>query len=808
MNPREACTPDGFRDRSIRPLWHPSVAEGYRAVKPTRQVVDDSLNCARYRGAVLSTDNQMSSRNTIGTNSIALIGSSCGSLLAYGFTPFESVRLVLLAGFVSVLGGMIWLSVVKDAVVNLTEVIGVGMALMAGLLAIGNLLTRQLNSWLVLVLLAIPTVAWMRRSVKSSIDRLHAGRNTDMVLLGATPLVALLPFNLKTLPAALIILAVIGIRPTRQWINSLNPGLLVTISAIPGVLTYLAYQISGLNLPWQDAVELDVVFDESFTIGVTNLGLSSSITMLDEPVSGHFVTHSFFGLVSEIVAFPPFGILGIGGYAIAVIGVALIAFSLATRISGRTSIGWIAVSVIFLQSTVSFPVIFVPALRATNALALLWFVFAIAISYRLNERTLRFPYLWMGIAISLALLGKFQWGFVLVGYLVALPLVALLSGQKPRRELVVAGLALMLGVFWYFLFLKGPDGEDVSLGISRGILAAGIMILLARLVIFAGLLSGERAIERRAASLAGLGATAIWVLIGGVFRTDYFNQALAILTAVVVVPSTLRQHDGELRSTRKRRWLLVFAFAIGALVSLAQLIIVGFWRYRPGISMGPLNRPGAIDLILAVGFMIVLMATILSMRHGSWSSRLAGAVVVSLLMSTGIFAAQIMKPVVHGVLFGADEFSSSFISQDQLDVGTWIRSNTAADTIVATSSLCPVEMTIGNPVPDNDPENRCESRNRNAWISALGHRQMLIESPYFGPLGFAIVKNPEHVDRYSASVGFGATGDPEFRESLIADGASWFVVDLELSDVDDWSERNDVVYSNDSYAIVDLAGQN
>ena len=30
MNPREACTPDGFRDRSIRPLWHPSVLEGYR----------------------------------------------------------------------------------------------------------------------------------------------------------------------------------------------------------------------------------------------------------------------------------------------------------------------------------------------------------------------------------------------------------------------------------------------------------------------------------------------------------------------------------------------------------------------------------------------------------------------------------------------------------------------------------------------------------------------------------------------------------------------------------------------------------
>ena len=26
----EACTPDGFRDRSIRALWHPSVLEGYR----------------------------------------------------------------------------------------------------------------------------------------------------------------------------------------------------------------------------------------------------------------------------------------------------------------------------------------------------------------------------------------------------------------------------------------------------------------------------------------------------------------------------------------------------------------------------------------------------------------------------------------------------------------------------------------------------------------------------------------------------------------------------------------------------------
>ena len=35
LNPREACTPDGFRDRSIRPLWHPSVLEGYRRMSTT-----------------------------------------------------------------------------------------------------------------------------------------------------------------------------------------------------------------------------------------------------------------------------------------------------------------------------------------------------------------------------------------------------------------------------------------------------------------------------------------------------------------------------------------------------------------------------------------------------------------------------------------------------------------------------------------------------------------------------------------------------------------------------------------------------
>ena len=36
LNPREACTPDGFRDRSIRPLWHPSILEGYRRESPAR----------------------------------------------------------------------------------------------------------------------------------------------------------------------------------------------------------------------------------------------------------------------------------------------------------------------------------------------------------------------------------------------------------------------------------------------------------------------------------------------------------------------------------------------------------------------------------------------------------------------------------------------------------------------------------------------------------------------------------------------------------------------------------------------------
>ena len=713
--------------------------------------------------------------------------------------------MIIAATLIIAIGGLLWLSISSFQNVCLAETLGAGLAVGTALLAILNLVMRAMNLWLVVALLLLFIVTASFQQLRTSFRKIQPLRDMDIALLGAVPLIAVLPFNIKPLPAVIAILTLVSVSPIRSRLASAKPLHLAVTFALPGALMAIAYYLWNIQPAWTDIVGLDVIFDESLAFGVTEIGLSSSPTLLGEQVNGHFLAHATLGAIADLIQIPSFSLLGMGGYALAVIGVALLTFSLSKRLSVHQTVAWISIMFVFFQSSVSFPVLFVPALRAVNAVALLWFIFAVNALFRIADKQMKYSYIVVGLASSFVTLGKFQWGLVLLGYMAAIPLISVLKKNPFRPQLAMAAITITLNGILFILFLRGPDGESMVLGVNRGLLASGALILIIRLVLFGVFAKGSLAVERQALALVASGSVITWIAVGGVYKTDYFTHALAILVAVVMVPGIFRDSAFTTKITTESQRLLLLTGALGAFVALIQLIVVGYWRYRPTIPLGILDRRGPVEMLLLGAFVTTAIIAVWKKTGKEGVPPVLVIFMIATSMSIGIFSVQVLKPVVHGILFNVNDFSSYLVTPDQIAVGEWIQMNTQSSDLVATNSLCPVELSIGMLVPDIDPDNRCNSRNQNAWLSALGHRQMLIEAPFFGPLAITKVTNPKHVSRYNSSVSFGANRDQAARFSLIGSGVRWFVIDLELSNLDDWIAQNDITFINNSYAIVDLA---
>jgi hypothetical protein len=434
---------------------------------------------------------------------------------------------------------------------------------------------------------------------------------------------------------------------------------------------------------------------------------------------------------------------------------------------------------------------------------MLWLLFAILCHRRFLESSLSAGYWWLALSSSLALMGKFHWGIVYLAFVGTLPVAAALSRKPIARPVVAAAVSFTATGMMYLTFLGSPDGQAIEFGYRRDLVISGIAILLVRLI-WSGSMGGTAVGVIRAVGVAAFFCVALWALIGGVYRTDFLFPAAAALTAVVVIPSVMNSLPETRQFHRFMIPLLAIGFVSGAALAFGRLIVTGVWRYDGEIPLGPFNRVWLPDALLVLSIIGIALVWKLAFTRRSAVNTLQFASLFAIVASLGAFAVQINKPIVHRVLFGADDFPSSIITEDQTAAGRWLAANAAPTDIAASNSLCPTELVVGEMVPDNDPENRCDGRNQNAWISALGNRQVLIESPAYGPLAYSQVKNPDHVIWYRSSVDFGRSADDSARQTLEEFEVRWFLVDLQLSDVDDWSIRKDTVYINDSYAIVDL----
>ena len=92
-------------------------------------------------------------------------------------------------------------------------------------------------------------------------------------------------------------------------------------------------------------------------------------------------------------------------------------------------------------------------------------------------------------------------------------------------------------------------------------------------------------------------------------------------------------------------------------------------------------------------------------------------------------------------------------------------------------------------------------------MAALVKRRSLVQSPWFAASyssGDKKISQSDFIDRLSVSISF--ANQPILADSLLLKNWSvdWYVVDLEVTPSNYWTNSDAKVYENNSYLVIDL----
>lgn len=736
-------------------------------------------------------------------NIAVLVTAALSSFLVAGLDPLDSVRLLALFGLIVLLGSPWWLLANKGRTTCLGETLGAGAAIglaTLGLIQVAFRGNAALGALAVAVAVSLSTIILRLRDGRRSLSLLG---DRDMFFLGLAPIVALAPFNPKALPATILIGALAASSGAREWLARQRPTVLAGLALIPGVATRTCFEIFDMSSPWRDTIEADIVLDESAATGLSQFGPSVSMQVFGEHIVGNFLGHAAFGLGNSVVGLPGFASVSAGGFTAILIAVALLAYSSIRQFTSSDHAGWLALTTLFAQSSLIPTTLVVPALRAVNAAALLWLMLAILCFIRAQRTPKAVNALWFHLATAMAIMGKLHYSAVLLLFVWMHALPPFGSKREPIR---VVGLALpstLLAGIWYLTMTVRGDGDPNGLSPQLGYVIAIIPLALIRFMLIDVIRASRRSRELRSLAIVTVVSCVVFAITGTFLVMHYLFFAVIAICSVLI-PCAIDWRDTPTSLRRSGNYLNLAAFASGFALAVARLIVEGASIFETDLSWWPNPSMSPVLLLAALIYLGLRVLTSRPAEGGAGRPFARVPLALAVALSTGMYAGHTSKHFVYHLTFGEVGYQTEVLTDDQRAVGAWFQQNSQSGDLLASNSLCPVRVEIGSVITGDDPGGRCEGRNHLAWLSALSHRRVLMESPVFSPLAWSRLRNPDHVAYYNDSVAYGANRDPSALRNLRRLGVRWFVVDLPLSAVRDWESETNVALVTDSYLVIDL----
>jgi hypothetical protein len=403
--------------------------------------------------------------------------------------------------------------------------------------------------------------------------------------------------------------------------------------------------------------------------------------------------------------------------------------------------------------------------------------------------------------------GKVSHAAVALVAVLGFELVRFFQQRENRRDSIVEALfaiGTVVGVTFYLFgtggsltwrpaswvpYLQGDlyDFRGLKLILATTILLLGMLSLTA-VVLVRGMLNNKK--------INGVYAGILLAVIAGVIASNFSsgpsgpNGLFFVHSSLIVAYSLIsivlfKSLDLRFVSKSMVRLLVAPVFA-GACA-----LLLTYWI--PDLNSGSvlailLRTSRSLTPVVAI---VLVVSLILVVRKVALMSKLISLITISL----GSFVAKSTTELPKNYRNFKSEGDSFIESSDLRSLSTWFNENTIDSEIYATNFVC--------------QSFRCDSANysKKSLMSAVLFRRSLVQAPHFScafsRLGES-TSNDDFFERLSVSINFAMAPTSADFTMLKNWSVDWYVVDLEVTPSNYWTNSDAKVYENNSYLVIDL----
>ena len=758
------------------------------------------------------------------------------ALLLADVQPMVAAVGLLAISAQTLLGGLIFSSLVDKSRLTWQEFCGVGLALGSLITVAFDQVFRKTSfanfAWLIpLVIVAfLPRSRELLRNIGALNKQSHVA---DLVVIGAMGLLIVATDWFWALPLVVLLVASIA------WIEFVEYRKFARIFFFVSIPISFISVLTRPNGWWIE--DSDFALNEALIQTLKVWGFTDNINGAGTSTQYHWLAYGWSALIERVSDSPNWVINSRLTPLVISIGSALLIWAILNRLGLSRRVILFSLLIIGLYDTVptwgrGFVIGFTPSpSQMYGLLFLLSFVF-LTIATESSE-TKRTSWLFFALGFG-AMSAKVPHGAILIAASGLLILVSIFKSKKlfsattfKFSSAIVGALlsfALVIGglsgssrgmILDQVAFVNGITGDFRPYPIHIRWLAALVFIFGFYGVHILGLLRvsaikfPESQLIRVLVYGIGISGLLATMFLSGEFAVElFFSHASSSVLVIFIAPLLVKQY---LASQIPKNLV--------ALVIVVALLSAVLSAFIPNIESGS-NLAIALRLVPSLVGLLPIFAAIAGVLFIS-KARLRIAPTLNLVLC-GLVA---LCVGFFGVNFARNvnseypEFERNFANRtgqdrpDLISASNWISSNTSKAAIFATNDFCETldsECNIDtNWVALMERSMNCTQnevlRTENCdaggykLLTALVDRRFLAGNYYVGISDGSAIK-PWVAKRVIDSVNFAKFANAEATQTLKDQNVEWFLLRKELTNSQDWQKYGTVEYSNDSYAVIKL----
>jgi hypothetical protein len=673
------------------------------------------------------------------------------------------------------------------------------------------------------IALSLPRVGWLAPVLIAAFVRLWGGAKTNQSREYSLPdfdtvawiviasMVGISGEWVWPFPFAMLATLVLSIRKLKKINNANYDRSAIGILAITGVATL----VTRPSIWW--ITQSDTHFYQAISTSVAKWGFRDSILTSGYSLKYHWFPYAWTGMVGRISDAPDWVVLTRVGPLVATLCIVALVWTITLRLIENRSAAIVGVFV-FAASPVfgdwSLSINLAMFGSYSQHFATIWLLPIVLWMIDVARGALRAPWVLVSIFLVGLVGGKVSHAAVALVAVLGFELVRFFQQRENRRDSIVEALFAIVTVVGATLYLFGTGGSLTWRPASwvpylQGDLYdfRGLKLILATTILLLGMLSLAAVVLVRGMfnnrKFTCVYAGVFLAIIAGVIASNFSNfptdpNGLFFVHSPLMVAYSLISavlfKSLDLRFVSKSMVLLLVApaFTGASALFLASLIpdlnsgSVLAILLRTSRSLTPVV---AFVLVMALIFVVNKVAPI--SKLGLYSMTLISLVTISL----GSFVAKSTTELPKNYRNFESEGDSFIESSDLRSLSTWFKENTASREIYASNCFCEgVECTSVD-------------YSRKSLLAAVVDRRTLVQSPWLAASYSADGNQNSSYDlnnRISVSVNFATVPTSADFTMLKNWSVGWYVVDLEVTPSNYWTNSDAKVYENNSYFVIDL----